>query len=86
MVAIQEAAFLNSSQKSGPEPVPERPRVSVFFPVYNDERTVERVALKSLDVCLAWLESTRSSSSMMRLPAAPAKSQTVWLPRIPVLE
>ena len=50
MVAIQEAAFLDSPQELGLEPVPERPRVSVFFPVYNDERTVERVALKSLDV------------------------------------
>ncbi len=50
MVAIQEAAFLDTPQKFVPEPAPERPRVSVFFPVYNDERTVERVALKSLDV------------------------------------
>lgn len=50
MVAIQEAAFLSAPQKFGPEPIPERPSVSVFFPVYNDERTVERVALKSLDV------------------------------------
>ncbi|HTU43114.1 MAG TPA: glycosyltransferase family 2 protein [Candidatus Aquilonibacter sp.] len=50
MVAVQEAAFLNALQKFEPEAVPEKPRVSVFFPVYNDERTVERVALKSLDV------------------------------------
>lgn len=50
MVAIQEATFLKAVQKFEPEPLPERPRVSVFFPVYNDERTVERVALKSLDV------------------------------------
>lgn len=50
MVAVQKAAFLNASEKFESEPVPERPRVSVFFPVYNDERTVERVALKSLDI------------------------------------
>jgi len=28
----------------------EKPNVSVFFPVYNDERTVERVTRKALDV------------------------------------
>jgi glycosyltransferase involved in cell wall biosynthesis len=50
MVAIQKTAFLSAPQEFAPEPAPERPRVSVFFPVYNDERTVERVALKSLDV------------------------------------
>lgn len=50
MVGIQEAAILEVPQTLGPEPVPDKPRVSVFFPVYNDERTVERVALKSLDV------------------------------------
>jgi glycosyltransferase involved in cell wall biosynthesis len=50
MVAIQKASILEAYEGFRPEPAPERPRVSVFFPVYNDERTVERVALKSLDV------------------------------------
>jgi glycosyltransferase involved in cell wall biosynthesis len=50
MVAVPQAAFLTAEQKYRPEPLQERPRVSVFFPVYNDERTVERVALKALDV------------------------------------
>jgi glycosyltransferase involved in cell wall biosynthesis len=27
-----------------------KPRISVFFPVYNDERTVERLTLKALEV------------------------------------
>ena len=31
-------------------PAQDKPRISVFFPVYHDERTVERVALKALDV------------------------------------
>ena len=86
MVAIQEAAFLNSSQKSGPEPVPERPRVSVFFPVYNDERTVERVALKSLDVLS---RVAREYEVIIVNDATPCRAGEIadrLAPRIPVLE
>jgi glycosyltransferase involved in cell wall biosynthesis len=48
MAPPQEVAFLNPIQPYGP--ALDKPRVSVFFPVYNDERTVERVAIKALDV------------------------------------
>ena len=48
MAPPQEVAFLNAIQPYGP--ALDKPRVSVFFPVYNDERTVERVALKALEV------------------------------------
>jgi glycosyltransferase involved in cell wall biosynthesis len=41
---------LNSGQEYRPLPTQDKPCVSVFFPVYNDERTVERVTLKALDI------------------------------------
>jgi glycosyltransferase involved in cell wall biosynthesis len=27
-----------------------KPNISLFFPVYNDEKTIERMVLKSIDV------------------------------------
>jgi glycosyltransferase involved in cell wall biosynthesis len=40
--------------ESSPCPPPDgRPSMSLFFPVYNDEKTVRRVALKSVDVLSA---------------------------------
>jgi glycosyltransferase involved in cell wall biosynthesis len=50
MAPIQETESLKSGHINGPGPAQDKPRISVFFPVYNDERTVELVALKSLDV------------------------------------
>jgi glycosyltransferase involved in cell wall biosynthesis len=50
MAPLQETESLKSGQEYGLVPARDKPRISVFFPVYNDERTVERVALKSLDV------------------------------------
>lgn len=50
MAPIKEVAFLNAGQEYEPVRTQDNPRISVFFPVYNDERTVERVALKALDV------------------------------------
>jgi glycosyltransferase involved in cell wall biosynthesis len=41
---------VSAEQKHGSGLAPDKPSVSVFFPVYNDERTVERVTLKALDV------------------------------------
>src|SRR5580704_156876 len=50
MASLQEPAFLTNPREY-PSGLPEeKPRISVFFPVYNDEQTVERVALKALDV------------------------------------
>jgi glycosyltransferase involved in cell wall biosynthesis len=50
MAPLQETAVLTVRREYGPGPVQDKPNVSVFFPVYKDERTVEQVALKSLDV------------------------------------
>lgn len=41
---------MDREQKYWSKPVLEKPNVSVFFPVYNDERTVEQVTRKALDV------------------------------------
>ena len=50
MVPVQEASLLSSETERKPAPAPDRPCISVFFPVYNDEHTVERVTRKALDV------------------------------------
>lgn len=41
---------MSAEQKYWPGLAQDKPSVSVFFPVYNDERTVARVTLKALDV------------------------------------
>jgi glycosyltransferase involved in cell wall biosynthesis len=50
MGTVQETSLLSTHIENPPGSGQEKPRISVFFPVYNDERTVERVALKALDV------------------------------------
>jgi glycosyltransferase involved in cell wall biosynthesis len=41
---------MSTERSYWPRPAQEKPSVSVFFPVYNDERTVERVTRKALHV------------------------------------
>lgn len=47
---LTEPTFSKNPHESIPALDQQKPCVSVFFPVYNDERTVEQVALKALEV------------------------------------
>ena len=50
MKPLQEIGVLTTAHEYVALSIPEKANISVFFPVYNDERTVEQVTLKALDV------------------------------------